>query len=1173
MARIFQESFVSTPARIGVCLPALILGLAGLFGLSSLGMPPSARSQGKGDPVSFYNFAPVAPPEYGFDLSAVSDTSIWYTTNQGLYRSNGVTAEKLLDASLFARGLIEVFLVEALSDDDVWVLGHDAQSWLKTMYHYDGAAWTVVPFPHSDADPSDDLVLFRFRIARDSRGYYGVGVGEDGLYYTYDGSRWTLKPSFTNRSLRTVEMIARDDIWAGGREGALYHFDGKRWSEVPVRPGGFQDYILELSFSSPNAGWAVSTNNVLRYAAGRWSTVGIPEGIVGRTVMAVTDDDAWIFTDNGTVLRYDGILWNAVARVPMHTGYASVGMVRNAGAGGPYSLYVVTNTGVISNVWGRLPMFIDVSPAANIHLNGGEVAFGDFDVDGDEDLFVAADGKYSDRLYSNRGDGLFTEMTDRLHPPSRSIAARPAVGDLDNNGYPDIITHRGLVDNLWYRNSGDWSFAETTGPVSRTGSSNYSRILPADMDNDGDLDLVMMPAGEERAGESLIVYANDGVGRMVDSTLLTFRMRTGASPASFFLADLDGDGRTDILKYNIRERVEMYLNQPDGSFREAAVERGLAQPKAEPSPYITWAEAIDIDGNGAQDVFILSRKGTGSFLMNNGWGFFTPGDTVRFEAGGENPAGSFSDIDCDGDDDLFLHDRFYENRGGKFSEYRYLGFRRSGVTRFSDIDGDGDDDVVFTTLKNERSLSVFENEINPWNVLTLTLRATASNSHGVGATVRLWRSGGGKERALAKFVEVRSARAVRFPLDTAFTYDIEVRFPGGVVVTRAGVGPGKITVNEFEQPARMFRDFYHSFRRSVSMSDLAAEGTKLLIVVLVLGGALLFATLKLKTPARGNVIFGVSLLAGYVLAVHGAIRWGALAATIYPVGGTLLAAGGWIGIRNRIETNRRAKRISHYLLGEQLGEGGMGKVYAATDTVSGERVAIKVLSPELLNDSENRRRLMAEGHLLSSIHHPNIVKVYEVGEHLGRGFIAMEFMPGGTVQSYCAKHAPLSLPDARQLALEICTGLIEIHGRGVIHRDLKSGNIMFGPDGGVRIMDFGLSKSPLVTTMTTLGTILGTLGYVSPEQVTNISVDHRSDLFSFGVLLYEMLTGKLPFNGENEMAVIHAIFNVEPAPPSALNPAVPARLDDVVRRCLRKNPDERFASAAALLVDLDGDYW
>lgn len=1156
---------------------------AALFIAAAALAPPGDRARAevadrRPDGIGFYTVVPVTAPEYCFDLAAVSDTSLWYTTNRGLYRFNGSRSDRLLDASLFAGGLIEVFLVEALADDDVWVLGHDARNWLKTMYHFDGRSWRRVPFPPSDDDRSDERVLFRFRVARDRLGHYGVGVGQDGLYYTFDGKEWRRRPGFTTTTLRTVELLGRDDIRAAGKDGAIYRFDGKAW--VRESPAGFDDTVLELSFSSPSDGWAAANGTLLRYAAGTWRRDAIPPGLAPRIVIAAPGGQAWLFADNGTVLRRDRSSWSVAARMPMQPGYASAGVALSAGEP---TYYLVTTAGIVANAWGRIPTFVDVSPGVNIHLDGGEPVVADFDGDGSEDLFVSADGRYADRLYANRGDGFYNEMTARLHPPGRSLASRPAVADLDNNGHPDILAHRGLAENLWYRNGGSWSFTESAGPVAGPASSNYSRLAAADLDLDGDLDLVMMPASAARATASLMIFLNDGVGRFGDTIPLGFPMREGAAPAGFVVSDLDGDGLPDLFKYNVGERTEFYRNEGGGSFVECAADRGLDWSAVDPAPYVTWARPIDIGRDGALDLFVVSRRGLGLFLVNDGGGRFRRGDSIAFDPAGENPAGAFSDIDCDGDQDLFLHDRFHENDGGRFRPLRYPGFRKIGVPVFTDIDGDGDEDFVFRTLKEERGISVYENGIDRGNVVTVEPRGIRSNTHAIGAVVRLlMRRGpvgadageaedGGWE--LAQSAEVRSTRAVRFALDSAVAYRLEVRFPSGIVVERHDVRPGRMTVGEFGPVEGAWWDFVYSFRRTLLLADPLAEIPKLVLVVAGLAAALAFATRKLALPARHNALFGAAVLVAYVLGVHATIRQGALVSLLYPAGGAAAATTLWISGRNAIERRRRERRISHYVLGEHLGVGGMGKVYAATDTVTGGKVALKVLNQGLLGDPENRKRLMAEGHLLSSISHPHVVKVYEVGDHLGQGFIAMEYLPGGTLRELCASKGPLPAGDAKRISLEICSGLEEIHGRGVIHRDLKSGNVMFGADGKVRLMDFGLSKSPLVTTMTTLGTILGTLGYVSPEQVTNISVDRRADLFSFGVLLYEMTTGRLPFNGENEMAVIHSIFNVEPPPPSSLNPSLPARLDAVVGRLLRKNPGDRYPSADAVRIDLDGDYW
>lgn len=280
-------------------------------------------------------------------------------------------------------------------------------------------------------------------------------------------------------------------------------------------------------------------------------------------------------------------------------------------------------------------------------------------------------------------------------------------------------------------------------------------------------------------------------------------------------------------------------------------------------------------------------------------------------------------------------------------------------------------------------------------------------------------------------------------------------------------------------------------------------------------------------------------------------------------------AGRWVAVHWKSLISIRARKISHYKLLELLGKGGMGEVFKAIDLNSREIVALKLLHPEMTNDPENRKRLSHEGRLLASFSHPHIVNVFEVGENRDHCFIAMEYLAGGTLRDYLRNKFPLPLAETKRILLQIAEGLQEIHARGIIHRDLKTGNIMLDGEGRLRIMDFGLSKSPLVSAMTSLGTVLGTLGYVAPEQVTGMNVDHRVDIFSFGVMIYELLTNQLPFRGENEMVLIHAIFNVEPPPPSQLRPGeIDRRWDEIVARCLAKNPRERFQSIEEVMSAL-----
>ncbi|MCB0277224.1 MAG: serine/threonine protein kinase, partial [Calditrichaeota bacterium] len=283
----------------------------------------------------------------------------------------------------------------------------------------------------------------------------------------------------------------------------------------------------------------------------------------------------------------------------------------------------------------------------------------------------------------------------------------------------------------------------------------------------------------------------------------------------------------------------------------------------------------------------------------------------------------------------------------------------------------------------------------------------------------------------------------------------------------------------------------------------------------------------------------------------------------------LVVAGRWVVANWRSLINIRARRISHFKLLSPLGKGGMGEVYKALDLNTREFVAIKLLHPEIMKDTQNRKRLTNEGRLLASFSHPNVVRVFELGETGREMFIAMEYLSGGTLQEFLEKNHPIEPARLLVLLREIAGGLAAIHREKIVHRDLKPGNLMLDEQGQVRIMDFGLSKSPLVTTMTSLGTVLGTLGYVAPEQITGAGVDHRVDIFSFGVVMFVMATNKAPFSGENEMALIHAIFNYTPPDVRDIRTDLPEGYSEMVRRCLQKDPADRYPDMAAILGALE----
>jgi formylglycine-generating enzyme required for sulfatase activity/dienelactone hydrolase len=259
--------------------------------------------------------------------------------------------------------------------------------------------------------------------------------------------------------------------------------------------------------------------------------------------------------------------------------------------------------------------------------------------------------------------------------------------------------------------------------------------------------------------------------------------------------------------------------------------------------------------------------------------------------------------------------------------------------------------------------------------------------------------------------------------------------------------------------------------------------------------------------------------------------------------------------------------LSHYKVLERLGGGGMGVVHKALDTRLDRYVALKFLPPELTRDDEARQRFIQEAKAASALDHPNICTIHEIDTTPdGQQFIAMAYYEGETVKKRLQRGA-FPVEEAVDIAVQVAQGLVEAHEAGIVHRDIKPANLMVTKHGLVKIVDFGIAKLLGVTGPTQTGTTLGTVSYMSPEQIAGEPVDHRSDIWSLGVVLYEMVTGQLPFRGEHQWAVMNAIGQHEPEPPSSLRPEISKDVERVILRALQKNRDERYSSARDFLND------
>jgi len=262
------------------------------------------------------------------------------------------------------------------------------------------------------------------------------------------------------------------------------------------------------------------------------------------------------------------------------------------------------------------------------------------------------------------------------------------------------------------------------------------------------------------------------------------------------------------------------------------------------------------------------------------------------------------------------------------------------------------------------------------------------------------------------------------------------------------------------------------------------------------------------------------------------------------------------------------KTISHYKILEKLGGGGMGIVYKATDTKLDRTVALKFLPQHMLADKEAEQRFISEAKAASSFDHPNICTIHEIGKtDDDQLFIVMAYYQGETLKKKIER-GPFKIEEAIDIVSQVAEGLMRAHKKGIVHRDIKPANTFITNDGTVKILDFGLAKTSSEQSITKFGMTVGTVSYMSPEQTKGEEVDHRTDIWSLGIILYEMVTGKSPFKGEYDQAIMYSILNENPQPITGLRTGVPMELERIVNKALIKNQEERYQNIADILVDL-----
>ena len=258
-----------------------------------------------------------------------------------------------------------------------------------------------------------------------------------------------------------------------------------------------------------------------------------------------------------------------------------------------------------------------------------------------------------------------------------------------------------------------------------------------------------------------------------------------------------------------------------------------------------------------------------------------------------------------------------------------------------------------------------------------------------------------------------------------------------------------------------------------------------------------------------------------------------------------------------------------YQILKELGRGGMGIVFQAYDKDLKEQVAIKILSPLLSNDAEALERMKREVSSARRITHPNVIRIHDISEISGLHFVSMEFFGGNNLREHIKQSGGLSLMEAHNIGMQICEGLAAAHSQGIVHRDLKSQNIIINASNQIKIIDFGLASTQHMLGLTATGLIMGTPEYMAPEQVAGKKVDERADIYSLGIILYELFTGRVPFTGDSAISIGFQQMKDPPTEPCKINPQVPSEIESVILKALQKDPLMRFRNVMELKEQLE----